>query len=823
MDKQASKKTDAQPSEIKLALSMIIEQNEPADVVRKAIESLEEWVDGMFITVTYKETKNETSPLLDLLKEKKANVSFFKWTKRFDEARNFATLQIPKEYNFYIWIDSDDVFVNGEEMRKILREAYIYNWAAVFFDYLYSVEFDEKGKIHEILVTHKRERIIRHDNTLKWMGRLHETLVDQRQANVTKIFRPECKVIHLSDPSRITKNLNRNIEILEAAVQEEGRKDPRTLMYLAKGYFDRARDQEKEVDRQVDFKLAETLFTEYLQGVGVPGEGYVGGSGWREERSTAWEYMGEIYRYNKQYGTAIRATANSLLEAPEFPNYYIDMALTYLLMEKYEKAEIWLEIGKKVPVPDTTIVLMPRDLKARALQVDYQLALAKKDLERAKNSLEKLVKIFPTMEDYADMLKRVEDARIANKVGQSIIFLGRYLESHEGTKEKLANLVQAVPDEFAEEKFVSEMRHKFMPARKHGKDEISIFCGPGFEKWSPKSIDKGIGGSESAVIFLGKELAELGYKVTVYANPQEEAGEYDGVDYKQWYSINQKDEFNIVILWRAIGFTDVDIKAQKVYLWQHDVPNNPDFTFERVKKVDRIFPLSNYQKGLFKMFDKDGAVQDIPDEKFFVTANGIPEYAIDKKVKRNPHSMIYASSYDRGLANLLVIWPKIREEVPDAELHIYYGWNLFDSFFKDNPERMAWKAKMVEMMKQPGITEHGRIPQGDLVKEFQRSGIFAYPTDFQEISCQNAMFAQKYGAIPVVTDYAALKETVLFGKKVNTDITSRRGKEEYIVQLVEALKDTKWQALEREKMMEACKDKFKWSTIAKTWKELFNV
>jgi glycosyltransferase involved in cell wall biosynthesis len=73
-----------------------------------------------------------------------------------------------------------------------------------------------------------------------------------------------------------------------------------------------------------------------------------------------------------------------------------------------------------------------------------------------------------------------------------------------------------------------------------------------------------------------------------------------------------------------------------------------------------------------------------------------------------------------------------------------------------------------------------------------------------------------------VTDYAALKETVLYGKKVNTDITSRRGKEEYTDVLISALKDEKWQNEERKRMMKECKNKFKWSDIAKEWKKLFS-
>ena len=35
------------------------------------------------------------------------------------------------------------------------------------------------------------------------------------------------------------------------------------------------------------------------------------------------------------------------------------------------------------------------------------------------------------------------------------------------------------------------------------------------EDWSPLSVNKGIGGSEEAIIYLGQELVKLGYQVTV--------------------------------------------------------------------------------------------------------------------------------------------------------------------------------------------------------------------------------------------------------------------------------------------------------------------
>jgi hypothetical protein len=39
-------------------------------------------------------------------------------------------------------------------------------------------------------------------------------------------------------------------------------------------------------------------------------------------------------------------------------------------------------------------------------------------------------------------------------------------------------------------------------------------------------------------------------------------------------------KFNVLVLWRFVGFMDVDPKARFKMLWLHDVPNNPDFTKE---------------------------------------------------------------------------------------------------------------------------------------------------------------------------------------------------------------------------------------------------
>lgn len=188
---------------------------------------------------------------------------------------------------------------------------------------------------------------------------------------------------------------------------------------------------------------------------------------------------------------------------------------------------------------------------------------------------------------------------------------------------------------------------------------------------------------------------------------------------------------------------------------------------------------------------------------------------------RNQYTSIWSSSYDRGIQYLLDMWPEIKKAVPEAELLITYGWNLFDNAFTDNPERQNWKGEMVKKMNQPGIKHLGRIGQVEMVKLLKEIGLWVYPTEFQEISCISAMKAQIYGAIPVTMNYCALKETVKYGSKINGDIADPKVQEVFKKEWISWLKDTERQKETRRVMMENSKDLFSWSGVVKEWIEEF--
>lgn len=807
---------------VKLFLNMIIGDFEPVDIVKRSIDSVRDSVDGIYVTVTYKDGVNmKDSPLITLLKEYKVNISYFKWTKNFSEARNFSMAEVPKgKGHFIYWQDADDILANSDKLHQVADEMPANNQSAIFFDYWYQVDLNKDDSVREVIVKHKRERIIKHDGSWKWIGGLHETLINQQQENVIRHYREECHVVHMTNDKRLDANINRNIDILEKNAREESHSDPRTLIYLAKAYFDKAKMAKDEKDRKIPMDLSLNLFNEYLSGSGKPGqEGYQERSGWKDERSTAWSYIAEIAILSKHPEAAIGAYQNAIDEAPQFPNYYIDMAMCYVVLDEFEKAKHWLLIGSRIPEPNTTIIQFPREIKSRALETAFHIHMHYNELEKALKIAEQLIKLFPDDAFAKERLETVKKLWAYNRTAQSFVFISKYLESI-NQKDKIATLLRVIPRDMKKEKFAAEMAHLFAPIKKWKDNEIAIICGPGFEEWDPNSIKTGVGGSEEAVIRMSNELRELGWKITVFANPREEKS-YNGVQYKKWHNINYKDEFNALILWRNIGFLDVAPKAKFILLWLHDVPNNPDFTEERVARVDKIAVLSEYHKSLLRMQDSSGAFIPIPAEKIFLTSNGIPE--LKGEWKGNPTRMFYASSPDRGLPYLLNAWPQIRKEVPDAELHIYYGFEIYDVIHANNPARVQWKNEVLQMMKQDGIIYHGRVGHDALHREIAKSGIWAYPTDFTEISCITAMKAQALGAIPVVTNFAALEETVKNGLRVDVDIITKEGRKEYFNSLVELLKDPKKQQEIRKQMVPWAREYFSWKNVADSWDKMLRI
>lgn len=168
------------------------------------------------------------------------------------------------------------------------------------------------------------------------------------------------------------------------------------------------------------------------------------------------------------------------------------------------------------------------------------------------------------------------------------------------------------------------------------------------------------------------------------------------------------------------------------------------------------------------------------------------------------------------------MWPKIKETYPDATLDICYGWGLFATRYANNPERMAWMDSVNKLMEQDGITHHGRIGHGELDEITKKCGIWAYPTDFDEINCITALNCQRLGCVPCVINKAALAETVGSGVKVEGDIFDPEAREEYLKQLLALMGDEKRWGEEIDKGIKFASG-FTWSNMAEAWIKEFSV
>ena len=100
---------------------------------------------------------------------------------------------------------------------------------------------------------------------------------------------------------------------------------------------------------------------------------------------------------------------------------------------------------------------------------------------------------------------------------------------------------------------------------------------------------------------------------------------------------------------------------------------------------------------------------------------------------RDPHRFIYASTYERGLEPILrYTWPKIKKAIPDATFHIFYGMNRLAS--------TPLGARLYELFKQPGVSEHGRVDLDEIARQKATSGFHLYISNLQFLNLLLLLF-----------------------------------------------------------------------------------
>ena len=367
---------------------------------------------------------------------------------------------------------------------------------------------------------------------------------------------------------------------------------------------------------------------------------------------------------------------------------------------------------------------------------------------------------------------------------------------------------------------------------------IAFYCGRSQEAWSPQSVNTGIGGSQEALIALAAALQKLGHAVQVYNSCGADAGEYDGVVYQDYRAFSRRQPVDLIVVWRWPWLENSLPPDVPSYLWLENMIA-PQAVAAAAHRYRKIVVLSRFHRRHYSA---------LSEEKFFYSRNGIHPEHFDQPIARDPYKVVYGSSYDRGLIPLLEAWPRVKAQVPQASLTVFYGFKSararafelvrpsfrsfrkWKSYRKENPVTFwTYRRGMLAKMHRAGAQHLGRIGHLEVARQFLSAGIWAYPTAFPEASCITAMKAQAGGALPVVIPSGAVAETVEFGARTLTGADHYPGRPlprqvyaEWEALLISNLRDPAKLEPLREQMAAAARRRFAWHAIAQEWSAEFN-
>jgi glycosyltransferase involved in cell wall biosynthesis len=301
---------------------------------------------------------------------------------------------------------------------------------------------------------------------------------------------------------------------------------------------------------------------------------------------------------------------------------------------------------------------------------------------------------------------------------------------------------------------------------------------------------KGLGGSESAVILNARELVKLGIDVTVFNACDEDdnkPGTYDGVCYRPLSELGKTGVYDVVITSRVVTpfiterwynypqttnrkvdysvFKQIREAAKLKVFWMHDTFCWGDDVLEDLVSagaIDEIWTLSDFH-AMYVMNAAHPRLRHFETLRrhMWTTRNGIVKYfdSVDIDAK-DPNKFIFNANMSKGLSPLLnLIWPKIKQELPDARLTVIGGFYKFGAAFAHDNEKDQFDKIAGNSYNDPTITFTGIISQKEVAEHCASASYFIYPTELPEtygISTLEALYANT----PLLTcRFGALEET----------------------------------------------------------------
>jgi FkbM family methyltransferase len=376
---------------------------------------------------------------------------------------------------------------------------------------------------------------------------------------------------------------------------------------------------------------------------------------------------------------------------------------------------------------------------------------------------------------------------------------------------------------------------------------------------------QGLGGSESAVTFVSRELAKLGFAVTVFNNcdiDHAKPGIYDGVVYCPLSELAQDHSLDIVISSRTvIPFTDpkdypklgdrraatfrsmnlydrIIAKAKMRILWMHDTFCLGDNLIEELavsNRITDIFTLSDWHLTYIANCNHGQRRNfEVLKNKLFVTRNGVNIYHDEVDIKAKDRDLfVYNASVTKGMIPLVKqIWPHVKQHIPTAKLKVIGGYYRFSESAEPDQQEKDWRAMAADPeLAKLDIEFTGVIGQKEIADILVKANFMLYPGAFPETFGISSLESICYNTPIVACRFGALEEIALEGacylidyavqpNSLFPNINVPQQVEEFVKTAVLAYRNP-YLHQQKQYYCNIVKDIAGWDTVALQWKQHF--
>jgi FkbM family methyltransferase len=376
---------------------------------------------------------------------------------------------------------------------------------------------------------------------------------------------------------------------------------------------------------------------------------------------------------------------------------------------------------------------------------------------------------------------------------------------------------------------------------------------------------QGLGGSESAVTFAARELAKLGFAVTVFNNcdiDHAKSGIYDDVVYCPLSALALDHSFDIVVSSRTvIPFTDpkdypklgdrrampfismnlydrILSKAKMRVLWMHDTFCLGDNVIEELavsNRITDIFTLSDWHLTYIANCDHGRRRNfEVLKNKLFITRNGVNIYHDEVDIKAKDRDLfVYNASVTKGMIPLVKqIWPHVKRHIPSAKLKVIGGYYRFSKSAEPDQQEKDWREMAADSeLAKLDIEFTGVISQKEIADILVKANFMLYPGAFPETFGISSLESICYNTPIVACRFGALEEIALEGACYLIDyaiqpnglfpnINVPQQVEEFVKTAVLAYRNP-YLHQQKQYYCNIVKDIAGWDTVALQWKQHF--